>query len=88
MAAGMRSRRVACAVVAAALVLTCTPQLSAAEWQITPFSRQRQVEAYSAYARALESIKDAYRLLDSTLYGRQQDSEDSPRCWPHKPTYT
>ena len=42
---------------------------------------------YSAYARALESIKDAYHLLDSTPYGRQQDFEDSPPGWPQKPTY-
>ena len=42
---------------------------------------------YSAYARALESLKDAYRLLDTTPYGRQQDFEDSPAGWPQKPTY-
>jgi predicted dithiol-disulfide oxidoreductase (DUF899 family) len=42
---------------------------------------------YSAYARALESLKDAYRLLDTTPYGRQQDFEDSPPGWPQKPTY-
>jgi predicted dithiol-disulfide oxidoreductase (DUF899 family) len=42
---------------------------------------------YSAYARALESLKDAYHLLDTTPYGRQQDFEDSPAGWPQKPTY-
>jgi len=42
---------------------------------------------YSAYARALESLKDAYHLLDATPYGRQQDFEDSPPGWPQKPTY-
>jgi predicted dithiol-disulfide oxidoreductase (DUF899 family) len=42
---------------------------------------------YSAFARALESLKDAYRLLDTTPYGRQQDFEDSPAGWPQKPTY-
>jgi predicted dithiol-disulfide oxidoreductase (DUF899 family) len=26
---------------------------------------------YSAYARALESLKDAYHLLDATPFGRQ-----------------
>ena len=42
---------------------------------------------YSVYARALESLKDAYHLLDTTPYGRQQDFEDSPPGWPQKPTY-
>jgi predicted dithiol-disulfide oxidoreductase (DUF899 family) len=42
---------------------------------------------YSAYARGTESITDAYRLLDMTPYGRQQDFEDSPPGWPQKPTY-
>jgi predicted dithiol-disulfide oxidoreductase (DUF899 family) len=42
---------------------------------------------YSAYARGTESLTDAYRLLDMTPYGRQQDFEDSPPGWPQKPTY-
>jgi predicted dithiol-disulfide oxidoreductase (DUF899 family) len=42
---------------------------------------------YSAYARGCESLTDAYRLLDMTPYGRQQDFEDSPPGWPQKPTY-
>src|ERR1700688_4824407 len=42
---------------------------------------------YSVYARGCESLKDAYRLLDTTPYGRQQDFEDSPSGWPQKPTY-
>ena len=42
---------------------------------------------YSAYARGCESLTDAYRLLDTTPYGRQQDFEDSPAGWPQKPTY-
>lgn len=42
---------------------------------------------YSAYARGTESLTDAYRLLDVTPYGRQQDFEDSPAGWPQKPTY-
>ncbi len=41
---------------------------------------------YSAYARGTESLTDAYRLLDTTPYGRQQDFEDSPSGWPQKPT--
>jgi predicted dithiol-disulfide oxidoreductase (DUF899 family) len=42
---------------------------------------------YSTYARGTESLTDAYRLLDVTPYGRQQDFEDSPPDWPQKPTY-
>ncbi|HEV8146377.1 MAG TPA: DUF899 domain-containing protein [Bryobacteraceae bacterium] len=42
---------------------------------------------YSAFARGTESLTDAYRLLDMTPYGRQQDFEDSPPDWPQKPTY-
>ena len=42
---------------------------------------------YSTYARGTESLTDAYRLLDTTPYGRQQEFEDSPPGWPQKPTY-
>lgn len=42
---------------------------------------------YSTYARGGESLSDAYRLLDMTPYGRQQDFEYSPPGWPQKPTY-
>ena len=42
---------------------------------------------YSTYARGTESLTDAYRLLDTTPYGRQQDFEDSPPGWPQNPTY-
>jgi predicted dithiol-disulfide oxidoreductase (DUF899 family) len=42
---------------------------------------------YSTYARGTESRTDAYRLLDLTPYGRQQDFEESPEGWPQKPTY-
>ncbi|MBE9178018.1 DUF899 domain-containing protein [Oculatella sp. LEGE 06141] len=42
---------------------------------------------YSAYARGVESLTDAYSLLDMTPYGRQEDFEDSPPGWPQKPTY-
>jgi predicted dithiol-disulfide oxidoreductase (DUF899 family) len=42
---------------------------------------------YSSYARGTESLTDAYRLLDMTPYGRQQEFEDSPPGWPQHPTY-
>lgn len=44
--------------------------------------------AYSVFARGCESLPNAYRLLDATPYGRQQDFEDSPPGWPQKPTYS
>ena len=42
---------------------------------------------YSTYARGCESLTDAYRLLDVTPWGRQEDFEDSPAGWPQRPTY-
>jgi len=42
---------------------------------------------YSAYGRGVESLTDAYPLLDVTPYGRQEDFEDSPEGWPQRPTY-
>ena len=42
---------------------------------------------YSTYARGGESVTDAYRLLDLTPYGRQEDFEESPEGWPQRPTY-
>ena len=42
---------------------------------------------YSVYARGTEGLTDAYSLLDTTPYGRQEDFEDAPPGWPQKPTY-
>lgn len=42
---------------------------------------------YSAYARGVEGLTNAYSLLDVTPYGRQEDWEDSPPGWPQQPTY-
>jgi predicted dithiol-disulfide oxidoreductase (DUF899 family) len=42
---------------------------------------------YSTYARGCEGLSDAYSLLDTTPYGRQEDWEDSPEGWPQRPTY-
>jgi predicted dithiol-disulfide oxidoreductase (DUF899 family) len=42
---------------------------------------------YSTYARGTENLTNAYTLLDTTPYGRQEDFEDSPPGWPQKPTY-
>lgn len=48
---------------------------------------QEVFHTYSTYARGVESLVDAYRLLDVTPFGRQEDWEDSPRGWPQRPTY-
>ena len=42
---------------------------------------------YSTYQRGVESLTDAYPLLDTTPYGRQEDFEDSPSGFPQHPTY-
>jgi predicted dithiol-disulfide oxidoreductase (DUF899 family) len=42
---------------------------------------------YSTYARGCEGLTNAYSLLDTTPYGRQEDWEDSPSGWPQRPTY-
>jgi predicted dithiol-disulfide oxidoreductase (DUF899 family) len=42
---------------------------------------------YSTYARGTEGLTNAYSLLDTTPYGRQEDFEDSPAGWPQRPTY-
>lgn len=43
--------------------------------------------SYSTYARGVEGLSNAYSLLDTTPYGRQEDFEDSPPGWPQTPTY-
>ena len=43
--------------------------------------------SYSSYARGVESLTDAYNLLDTTPYGRQEEWETSPPGWPQKSTY-
>jgi len=48
---------------------------------------QEVFHTYSTFARGVESVTDAYALLDCTPYGRQEDWEKSPRGWPQKPTY-
>jgi predicted dithiol-disulfide oxidoreductase (DUF899 family) len=47
----------------------------------------RIFHAYQCFARGVESLTDAYPLLDRTPYGRQEDFEDSPEGWPQRPTY-
>jgi predicted dithiol-disulfide oxidoreductase (DUF899 family) len=42
---------------------------------------------YSAYARGLDVVDTPSNFLDLTVYGRQEDWEDSPEGWPQRPTY-
>jgi predicted dithiol-disulfide oxidoreductase (DUF899 family) len=42
---------------------------------------------YSAYARGLDAVDTPSNFLDLTVYGRQEDWEDSPEGWPQRPTY-
>lgn len=39
-------------------------------------------ETYWTTRRGVEGMDNSYRLLDLTVYGRQEDWEDSPRGWP------
>jgi predicted dithiol-disulfide oxidoreductase (DUF899 family) len=42
-------------------------------------------ETYWTTFRGVEAMDNNYRLLDLTVYGRQQDWEDSPSGWPQAP---
>ena len=39
-------------------------------------------ETYWTTRRGVEAMDNSYRLLDLTVYGRQEDFEDSPAGWP------
>jgi predicted dithiol-disulfide oxidoreductase (DUF899 family) len=42
---------------------------------------------YATTARGTEAIQPVAHVMDRTVYGRQQDWEDSPEGWPQYPTY-
>jgi predicted dithiol-disulfide oxidoreductase (DUF899 family) len=42
---------------------------------------------YSTTARGMDRVMFIHNVLDLTVYGRQQDWEDSPAGWPQEPTY-
>lgn len=42
---------------------------------------------YATRARGTEAILPSAHIMDRTVYGRQQDWEDSPEGWPQYPTY-
>lgn len=41
-------------------------------------------ETYWTTRRGVEAMDNSYRLLDLTVYGRQEAWEDSPRGWPQR----
>jgi predicted dithiol-disulfide oxidoreductase (DUF899 family) len=42
-------------------------------------------ETYWTTRRGVEAMGNSYRLLDLTVYGRQENWEDSPAGWPQRP---
>lgn len=42
---------------------------------------------YMTTARGTEAIMPVAHIMDRSVYGRQQDWEDSPQGWPKAPTY-
>jgi predicted dithiol-disulfide oxidoreductase (DUF899 family) len=43
----------------------------------------RVFETYWTTIRGVEAMDNSYRLMDLTVYGRQEPWEDSPAGWPH-----
>ncbi|MEV6816790.1 DUF899 family protein [Micromonospora sp. NPDC051296] len=43
---------------------------------------------YETTGRGVEAIMGSLKLLDMTVYGRQEAWEDSPEGWPQDPTYS
>jgi predicted dithiol-disulfide oxidoreductase (DUF899 family) len=41
-------------------------------------------ETYWTTRRGVEAMDNSYRLLDLTVYGRQETWEDSPTGWPQR----
>ena len=42
---------------------------------------------YNTTSRGVDRLVFVNHLLDHTVYGRQEDWEDSPAGWPQRPTY-
>jgi predicted dithiol-disulfide oxidoreductase (DUF899 family) len=47
----------------------------------------RVFETYWTTGRGVEVMAPSYGLLDMTVYGRQEDWEDSPEGYPQTPPY-
>lgn len=63
-----------------------------AEYQLPGYSYYLLVDGvpyltYMTTARGTEAILPLAHIMDRTVYGRQQDWEDSPTGWPQAPTY-
>ncbi|RUL91816.1 DUF899 family protein [Verrucosispora sp. FIM060022] len=43
---------------------------------------------YETTSRGVEAIMGSLKLLDMTVYGRQEEWEDSPEGWPQRPPYS
>ncbi|GIE95578.1 DUF899 family protein [Paractinoplanes rishiriensis] len=43
---------------------------------------------YETTGRGVEAIMASHKLLDMTVFGRQETWEDSPEGWPQEPTYS
>jgi predicted dithiol-disulfide oxidoreductase (DUF899 family) len=41
-------------------------------------------ETYWTTSRGVEAMDNSYRLLDLTIYGREETWEDSPTGWPQR----
>jgi predicted dithiol-disulfide oxidoreductase (DUF899 family) len=48
----------------------------------------RVYETYWTTHRGVEAMDNSYALMDLTVYGRQEQWEDSPADWPQRCTYT
>jgi predicted dithiol-disulfide oxidoreductase (DUF899 family) len=60
------------------------PPKRAGRMHIVCYLRQgsKVFETYWTTIRGVEAMDNNYRLLDLTVYGRQEDWEDSPTGWP------
>ena len=58
-------------------------------FMITAFLRDGEeiYRTYSTTARGVDRLLFTNNILDLTVYGRQEDWEDSPAGWPQHPTY-
>ena len=50
-----------------------------------PRQGSKVFETYWTTRRGVEAMDNSYRLLDLTVYGRQEAWEDSPTGWPQRP---
>ena len=58
-------------------------------FMLTAFLRDGQTvyRTYNTTQRGVDRLLFTQNILDLTVYGRQEDWEDSPRGWPQHPTY-